>query len=315
MFSRALGRWYFAAQASAGALWWACVFTVPAVRRATLGELDPVLIAALDLPLFVGGSVLAAFGLRWAVWVVVPWTGLVAAGMASYATLTGIAGWGALAMIAAAACSIGAGIIVRCGRVPTERLLVGPFAFGEAARATRRNHIARTGRQIALFWGCFLGLLPVGIALIEARWGLRITIPPPVAVAGGSLFVAASSLGIWSALAMSAHGEGTPLPAATARRLVVAGPYRWVRNPMALAGVAQAVGIGCMLGSWLVIVYALAGSLIWNWVVRPSEEADLRARFGADFDAFEREVACWLPRRPSARGPLRRDAPNKSDVV
>ena len=54
-----------------------------------------------------------------------------------------------------------------------------------------------------------------------------------------------------------------------------------------------------MLGSWLVVLYALAGSLLWNWVVRLLEEADLEARFGAEFVAYQERVACWVPRVPS----------------
>ncbi|MEJ6488599.1 isoprenylcysteine carboxylmethyltransferase family protein [Leucobacter sp. USCH14] len=287
-------------QGGAGALWWVGVFTVPGVRRATLGGLDPVLIAAFDVPLFVCASLLAAVGLRWAAWIAVPWTLLVALGMAAYSTLTGLAGWGAVAMVAAALGSAAAGVLLRYGRVPSERLLVGPFAFREAERTTDRRNLARTGRQLAVFWVCFLALLPLAIAAIEARWGLRIAFPVPLGVVGGGCFAAGSALGIWSALTMSTRGAGTPLPSATARRLVIAGPYRWVRNPMAVAGIAQGIGVGCMLGSWMVVVYALAGSCVWNWVIRPHEEADLLERFGAEFDAYARDVACWVPRRPRA---------------
>jgi len=54
-----LGRAYFGLQAALGA----------AVREATLGGLDPVLVAALDIPLFVVASALAAAGVRWACWI------------------------------------------------------------------------------------------------------------------------------------------------------------------------------------------------------------------------------------------------------
>ena len=277
------------------------MFTVPWVRAATLGALDPRLVAALDIPLFVGASALVACGLRWAVWIALPWTAFVSAGMAAYATVTGLAGWGAAAMLAAAVGTVGASLLVWCGRLPTERLLIGPFAFREAETAPARQHAARTGRQIVVFWGVFLIILPAAVSLFEARWGLRVGAPPLVMISGAAVFAAASALGIWSGVAMSTRGDGTPLPSATARKLVVAGPYRWVRNPMAVAGAAQGAAVGLILGSWMVVVYALAGSLFWNWVIRPHEEADLRARFGAEFDLYADRVACWIPRRPAAR--------------
>lgn len=58
--------------------------------------------------------------------------------------------------------------------------------------------------------------------------------------------------------------------------LVIAGPYRWVRNPMAVAGVAQAASVGLILGSWLVVVYAVGGALLWNVGIRPWRSATSR---------------------------------------
>lgn len=296
MLTRGAGRLYFALQAAAGGAWWIAVFTAPGVREATLGGLDPALVAALDLPLFVAASALAAAGLRAAVWIAAPWTVLVAAGMAIYATATQLAGWGALLMIAAALGSAGAALLVLTGRIPSERMLVGPFAFRAARSTAARDNVGRTGAQIVVFWGLFLVVIPVVIAAIEQRWGLQIPAPAAVRVAGAALLAAASALGIWSALAMSLRGGGTPLPSAMAHRLVVTGPYRYVRNPMALAGIAQGAAVGLMLGSWLVVLYALSGSLFWNRIVRPLEEADLQARFGAEFAAYRDRVACWIPR-------------------
>lgn len=290
-----LGRLYFAAQAIAGAAWWIGVATSDAVRDLTLGRLDPVLVAAFDIPLFVIVSVLVAIGVRTAVWVVVPWTALVTAGMALYATMTGLAGWGVLLMIAATVGSAAAGLLVWLGRLPTEWILFGPFAFRLAPPSSTAAHIIRTTAQIVVFWGLFLAVIPAIIAVLEHRWNLHLPLPAAVRWGGLILLVAASALGIWAANAMSTRGEGTPLPSATARRLVIASPYLFVRNPMALAGIAQGVAVGLMASSWLVVVYALCGSLVWNWIIRPLEEADLAERFGAPYLAYVRAVRCWMP--------------------
>ncbi|MFM9431911.1 steroid 5-alpha reductase family enzyme [Arthrobacter sp. MP_2.3] len=55
------------------------------------------------------------------------------------------------------------------------------------------------------------------------------------------------------------------------------------------------------LQSWLVVAYAVAGSLVWNYAVRPLEETDLEGRFGAEFKHYRRTVRCWLPRLPASR--------------
>lgn len=293
-------RVYFGIQAIAGAAWWLSVFASDAVRVVTLGGLPAGLIAALDIPLFVFASAAVALGVRWAVWVVVPWTALVAVGMGVYASLTQLAGWGALLMVVAALAGAAAGVIVLCGRAPVEWVAVGPFAFRTATTSRPGRVLATTGLQTLFFWGVFLVILPLTIAGFEARWMLRIDLPLGVRIGGGLILLASTALGVWSAVSMSLGGEGTPLPSQMARRLVVNGPYRLVRNPMAVAGVAQGVAVGLLLGSWLVVAYALSGSLFWNAIVRPLEEADLEQRFGAEFERYRASVSCWVPVRPAA---------------
>ncbi|WP_323127765.1 methyltransferase family protein [Brevibacterium pigmentatum] len=80
-----------------------------------------------------------------------------------------------------------------------------------------------------------------------------------------------------------------------AHHLVNRGPYAFVRNPMAIAGIVQGVSMGLLIGSWLVVVYALIGSLLWNWLIRPHEEADLIERFGDEYRDYAKRVRCWWP--------------------
>lgn len=293
------GRAYFAVQALAGLAWWVAVFTLPAVRWATLGGLDPVAVALWDLPLFVLGSALAACGLRVAAVVSTGWTAVVFVGLGAYATTTTEAGWGVLAMAAATAGSVLALCAFLLGRLPTEWITRGPFAFRPAPpRASPAAHVLLTAAQLVFFWGLFLVVFPAAILWCEHRWGVGFQLGQLATPLGVALLIPASALGLWSAAVMSVRGEGTPLPSAMPNRLVIAGPYRWVRNPMAVAGVCQCLGVGLVTQSWLVIAYALVGAVVWNVAVRPSEEADLSRRFGPAFDRYRDEVRCWVPRIP-----------------
>ncbi|WPO88317.1 isoprenylcysteine carboxylmethyltransferase family protein [Herbiconiux sp. KACC 21604] len=280
------------------------------MREATLGILDPVAVAALDIPLFVVASALAATPLRIArgvSLVVAAWTALVTLALALLATLGGGAGWGVLIMVAATGGSLVAATALMLGRVPTEWIVTGPFAFRPAdARRGPAVNLAVTAAQIVVFWGVFFVVIPLVITALEHRWrvglplaALGVVTPPVVTTAvtviGAVVFVVAGALGLWSAAIMAVQGGGTPLPSEMANRLVVVGPYRWVRNPMAVAGIVQGVAVGLLLGSWLVVAYALAGSLLWNLVVRPYEEADLEERFGDDFRRYRDAVRCWVP--------------------
>lgn len=299
----AWGRAYFAVQAAAGLCWWIAVFASPAVRQVTLGSLDPVAVALCDVPFFVVGSALAALGLKAAALVSTGWTALVLVALAVYATLTSEAGWGVVVMGAATLGSLVALCAVVLGRLPTEWITRGPFGFRPAApRASVGWHVIATGAQLIFFWGLFLGVFPAALVFFEHRWGVGVPpgglLPAVAATAGLVVLIPASVLGFYSAAVMSIRGHGTPLPAAMPQRLVIAGPYRWVRNPMAVAGVSQCIGVGILTQSWLVIAYSLTGALIWNYAVRPQEEADLQQRFGADFARYREAVRCWVPRVP-----------------
>ena len=155
--------------------------------------------------------------------------------------------------------------------------------------------ILATAVQLIVFWGLFLGVFPLVIAWFERRWDVAFAIPLAARIAGIAVLVLASALG--SGRPRRWHRSETALPCHRVPRLVIAGPYCFVRNPMAVAGIVQGVAVGLIHGSWLVVVWALCGSLVWNSIVRPIEERDLEDRFGDDFRAYRDVVSCWVPRR------------------
>ena len=289
------GRMYFALQALAGAAWWLGTAMIPGVASATLGGINPLLIAFVDIPLFVIASALAALNFRWAVWIATAWTVIVALGMVIYATATTEAGLGAVLMILAALGSLLAGVLMIVGRIPSEKLLIGPFAFHSSHTRVRSRVLVHTTIQIVVFWGIFLIIIPVIINAFEDRWNLAYKFPILLVVVGFALLALSSVIGVWSARAIANFGSGTPLPSQMAHHLVARGPYAFVRNPMAIAGIVQGMAMGLLIGSWLVVVYALIGSLLWNWLIRPHEEADLIERFGDEYRDYAKRVRCWWP--------------------
>jgi protein-S-isoprenylcysteine O-methyltransferase Ste14/predicted DCC family thiol-disulfide oxidoreductase YuxK len=148
------------------------------------------------------------------------------------------------------------------------------------------------------FWGVFFFLLPGLCYLAEPSLGLAAYrfAGSFWQGAGLVLFVLGSLLHLGSNLVMAVHGEGTPMSLDCPRRLVIAGPYRHVRNPMVIASLLQAGGVALFLGSPLVLVYTLALILLEHFAIRPGEEADLEGRFGDDYRRYRRRVRCWRPR-------------------
>lgn len=169
--------------------------------------------------------------------------------------------------------------------------------FRQAKPAGWRVNLGKTAAQTVVFWVFFLWLCPVAIAAADDWLGIpRFTFPLQTLV-GWKLFALAGTLGLWSGATMAVAGRGTPLPVDCPRRLVMTGPYAYVRNPMAIAGLTQGAAVGLMLGSWSVEAYTLAGAILWNLIVRPTEEAHLEELFGEEFRAYQTAVDCWTPRR------------------
>jgi len=143
-------------------------------------------------------------------------------------------------------------------------------------------------------------LLPVTVtlvvpALILGRTGADLSAWPLVA-AGVALIGSGLALVSWTIALFARIGEGTLAPWDPTARLVVAGPYRHVRNPMISGVLAILLGEAALFGSrpvliWFGIVFAL------NAVYFPLvEEPDLRQRFGEDYEHYRAHVPRWLPR-------------------
>ena len=163
-----------------------------------------------------------------------------------------------------------------------------------AQPASRALNTAKTAVQIAVMWSVLLAAVPLTLARAEEALGVARL--PPWPLLGAGLFGVMSLLGLATANVLVRDGCGTPLPLDTARDLVVSGPYRFVRNPMAVFGFGQGFAVGVWLGSPAVLIYTAVGMAVWQWLARPWEEADLEARFGAPYRRYKAAVPCWIPR-------------------
>lgn len=91
-------------------------------------------------------------------------------------------------------------------------------------------------------------------------------------------------------------GDGTLAPWDPPVRLVVAGPYRYVRNPM-IAGVFPVLIGESLLFHSVAILLWCAGFVAANVVyLHFSEEPGLRHRFGEEYLTYAANVPAWLPR-------------------
>jgi protein-S-isoprenylcysteine O-methyltransferase Ste14 len=201
-------------------------------------------------------------------------------------------------MVPASVVLVASAVTLKQGRFPTSWFFHGPFRFVVAEDRSTSQHVCSSLGQLVLFWTTFFVLVPAVLAAAEQRLEISANAldRPAIRWAGIVLLAAGSAVGLWSCLTMATVGDGTPLPASTARRLVVRGPYRHVRNPMAAAGAAQTMGVGLIVGAWTVVVVAVIGAIVWDVFIRPDEEADLARRFGEPYESYRDAVRCWIPR-------------------
>jgi protein-S-isoprenylcysteine O-methyltransferase Ste14 len=116
------------------------------------------------------------------------------------------------------------------------------------------------------------------------------------AAAGGVVLACGLGLFAWTVSLFVRIGRGTLAPWDPTRRLVIAGPYRYVRNPMITAVLFVLVGEALLFESVAIAVWAalfVAVNTLWFLVY---EEPDLQERFGEEYREYRRRVPRWLPR-------------------
>jgi len=101
----------------------------------------------------------------------------------------------------------------------------------------------------------------------------------------------------------AAEGDGTLAPWDPPRRLVVRGPYRYVRNPMISGVVFVLVGEALVLRSRPLGEWAAAFLAINLLYIPLLEEPMLEARFGDAWREYRKHVPMFFPRLRPWTGP------------
>ena len=103
----------------------------------------------------------------------------------------------------------------------------------------------------------------------------------------------------WCFIEFVRRGRGTPAPYDPPRRLVVAGLYRYVRNPQYIGVVLVLLGEALWFGSFFLLGYAAFFMIGYHLFVRLYEEPTLTRLFGEDYTRYCAAVPRWLPKRTS----------------
>jgi protein-S-isoprenylcysteine O-methyltransferase Ste14 len=151
----------------------------------------------------------------------------------------------------------------------------------------------------------FIGLLLVFVPgrILDRAGMVRPAHLGAVEYAGLVVAVVGWALILWCILTFALIGRGTPAPFDPPRKLVVQGPYRYVRNPMYLGAALALCGVALFYRSLALLAYVSVFLFATHIFVVWYEEPTLARLFGAEYEAYRMRVGRWLVRagHPPAR--------------
>src|SRR5213593_4678336 len=153
--------------------------------------------------------------------------------------------------------------------------------------------IVRTVTYAALFTGLVLVYLPARFL----SWSgiVRPEVIGAPQVAGMIIGTIGAAIAFWCVFTFAFIGKGTPAPFDPPRRLVIRGPYRFVRNPMYIGAGMTLAGAALYYESLSIFIYTGIFFLITHLFVVLYEEPTLRRTFGDEYEAYFRRVRRWWP--------------------
>lgn len=151
----------------------------------------------------------------------------------------------------------------------------------------------------ALFVGFVLVFVPARVLALAGVTGPATF--GSLQVAGMILSAGGAALVAWCVLTFVVVGRGTPAPFDPPRRLVIRGPYRFVRNPMYIGAGLALIGASLFYRAWELLIYVAVLWIVTHTLVVFYEERVLGQMFGRDYADYRQRVRRWLPRARQLR--------------
>ncbi|MBL0715954.1 MAG: isoprenylcysteine carboxylmethyltransferase family protein [Desulfosarcina sp.] len=145
-----------------------------------------------------------------------------------------------------------------------------------------------------VFVGIVAFLIPLGI-FIATRYRVGVDMVS-VRYLGLIPFTLGAFVSLWCVKDFVIRGRGTPAPFDPPTRLVLQGPYRYVRNPMYVGLFFVLIGEALLYASFFVLLYSLFLAAAAHIFVIFYEEPTLRRKFGERYEQYLKSVPRWRPR-------------------
>ena len=148
----------------------------------------------------------------------------------------------------------------------------------------------------AFFYGLLIFSFVVVALQVDRLLGISEIFPRSLSIILASpIFAIALFLLGWSILNFF-KAKGTPVPFNPPPRLVMTGPYAYIRNPMLTGVFALLFGLGVLLGSAsLLVVFTPLFILINVWELKVIEEPELIKRLGEEYLEYRKRTPMFFP--------------------
>jgi protein-S-isoprenylcysteine O-methyltransferase Ste14 len=114
-------------------------------------------------------------------------------------------------------------------------------------------------------------------------------------LAGVCVVLLGTMLVVWTIVLFKTRGHGSPNPKLPPKELVISGPYRFSRNPMALGGLLTLVGEAMVYYSPSLLGIGVLYGIIVYLNAKFVEESELKKRFGAPYEEYLKRVPRFFP--------------------
>ncbi len=153
--------------------------------------------------------------------------------------------------------------------------------------------LVRTLTYASLFIGFVLIYVPS--RLLSWSGIVRPTSIEMQQIVGMVIGIAGAIVALWCIFTFAFVGKGTPAPFDPPRRLVVKGPYHFVRNPMYIGAGLALASAALFYESTPLLGYTGIFFLITHLFILWYEEPALRRTFGQEYETYCRQVNRWWP--------------------
>lgn len=166
---------------------------------------------------------------------------------------------------------------------------IGSFVWSTLRFFTRSRTDNRQQRRSLLIVGL------VSATQLAALFGWNNSVPL-LSVIGAALYLCSLTIFWWTIRTLGQRGLGLFFDVAGPDRLVVTGPYRYIRHPFYTSYLCCWIAGVCATGAvWLSITVIVAGTIYWR-AASAEEQTFLDSPMGTAYRTYQQQTGMFLPR-------------------